>query len=62
MNPINGEHKVLIAGGTGLIGNRLCELLSSKGMKVVLLSRTPKANAKYPAFKWDPAKDILDPA
>ncbi|RYG37171.1 MAG: NAD-dependent epimerase/dehydratase family protein [Chitinophagaceae bacterium] len=35
--------QVLIAGGTGLIGSELSKMLVSKGYKVVVLSRKPKA-------------------
>ena len=44
---------VLIAGGTGLIGRRLQELLAAEGHSVSVLTRKPqKANEFY----WDPAK------
>ncbi len=44
---------VLIAGGTGLIGSRLSELLSEKGYRVLHLSRTRNLEARYPAYAWD---------
>lgn len=48
---------VLIAGGTGLIGRRLQELLAAEGHSVSVLTRKPqKANEFY----WDPAKKEID--
>lgn len=48
---------VLIAGGTGLIGRRLQELLAAEGHTVSVLTRKPlKANEYY----WDPAKKEID--
>ncbi|MEZ5039842.1 MAG: TIGR01777 family oxidoreductase [Saprospiraceae bacterium] len=53
---------VLIAGGTGLIGNRLSQLLTDKGYRVLHLSRNPKSNSTYPTYYWDPAKGQIDEA
>ena len=50
---------ILIAGGTGLIGDRLSALLQQKGYTVRLLSRKPKGAGQY---AWDPAKGTLDVA
>lgn len=44
---------VLIAGGTGLIGSRLSELLTEKGYNVIHLSRRKNLQAEYPAYAWD---------
>jgi uncharacterized protein (TIGR01777 family) len=52
--------KVLIAGGTGLIGSRLSLLLTEKGYQVSHLSRNPKSDSPYPAYHWDPAKGVMD--
>ncbi len=54
------DKKILITGGTGLIGTRLTEILLQKGYKVVFLSRNPKPNAHIPTFKWDIEKDYID--
>lgn len=48
---------ILIAGGTGLIGSRLTEMLREKGHSVRLLSRTPKGKDQY---AWDPARGVLE--
>ncbi|MEY4605072.1 MAG: hypothetical protein RIT43_2364 [Bacteroidota bacterium] len=51
------KDKVLIAGGTGLIGRKLAELLTSEEYEVVILSRKPKNPFE---FYWDPIKMELD--
>lgn len=48
---------MLIAGGTGLIGSRLTQLLQSKGHSVRLLSRTPAGTDQY---AWDPLSGRID--
>ncbi len=45
--------KVLIAGGTGLVGTRLSQLLNEKGYDVVHLSRKKNPKAVYPTFVWN---------
>ena len=49
--------KVLITGGTGLVGSRLTELLLKKNHEVVILSRNPKEQNE---FKWDIKNDFID--
>lgn len=49
--------KVLITGGTGLVGSRLTELLLEKNHEVVILSRNPKEQNE---FKWDIKNDFID--
>lgn len=51
---------VLIAGGSGLIGSRLSDLLKEKGYQVRWLSRKTDPSAPYPTFSWDPAKGLFD--
>ncbi len=55
------SRKVLITGGTGLIGTRLAELLIDGGYEVALLSRTP-GNNRYPSFRWEPLAGTIDEA
>ncbi|GAB4491348.1 MAG: TIGR01777 family oxidoreductase [Saprospiraceae bacterium] len=50
---------ILLAGGTGLIGTRLAEILREKGHTVRLLTRSPKGENQ---FIWNPAAGILDEA
>lgn len=51
---------VLIAGGSGLIGSRLSQLLSEKGYSVRWLTRNPNQGSPYPAFSWDPDRGEMD--
>lgn len=52
--------KVLITGGTGLVGKEISKQLLSKNHEVVFLSRNPNPNSKIPQFKWDPEKFFMD--
>lgn len=45
--------KILITGGSGLVGSQLSHLLSTSGHQVVHLSRTKEPNGTYPTFVWD---------
>ena len=54
--------KVLITGGTGLIGTRLSEMLIDGGYEVALLSREPAKSSRYRTFRWDPAAGTIDEA
>ena len=49
--------KILLAGGTGLIGTRLAQLLQEKGHVVHFLTRHPKGGNQ---FHWDPAQGQID--
>ncbi|MFK7806935.1 MAG: TIGR01777 family oxidoreductase [Saprospiraceae bacterium] len=51
---------ILIGGGTGLIGQRLSEMLTERKHTVRLLSRSPEKIKKYTAFKWDLATSEID--
>ncbi|MDW3196667.1 MAG: TIGR01777 family oxidoreductase [Cytophagales bacterium] len=53
--------KILITGGTGLVGTRLSEKLAQMGHQVTHLSRRANPHAKFPAFKWDIEKGEIDP-
>ncbi len=52
--------KVLIGGGTGLIGQRLSVLLEEEGYQVSHLSRRANPNARFPAYQWDPIAGTID--
>jgi uncharacterized protein len=52
--------KVVIAGGTGLIGLRLSRMLREAGYTVVHLSRRANPTAEFPTFAWQPDKGIID--
>lgn len=49
--------KILITGGTGLIGTKLTKLLIEKNHKVVILSRNPTEKNE---FEWNIFKKIID--
>ena len=55
------SRKVLITGGTGMIGTRLAEMLIDAGYEVALLSRTP-GNGRFRSFRWDPLAGTIDEA
>ncbi|MDD3722360.1 MAG: TIGR01777 family oxidoreductase [Lutibacter sp.] len=50
---------ILVTGGTGFIGKKLCELLRSKGYKVVILSRTK--TDKPNTFYWNLKEHYINP-
>lgn len=54
--------KVLITGGTGLIGTRLAEMLIDSGYEVALLSREPTKSSHFRSFRWDPRASTIDEA
>ena len=49
--------KILVTGGTGLVGRRLTTLLTEKNHEVRILSRNPKDKNE---FKWDVSKGFVD--
>jgi uncharacterized protein len=53
---------VLITGGSGLVGRYLTSTLLSKGYTVSHLSRKASQFGKVRIFRWDPEKQIIDPA
>ena len=52
--------KVLIAGGSGLIGRRLTHLLQEEGYEVMWLSRSASDSGDIKTFIWNPAKGEID--
>lgn len=46
------SHKILITGGSGLVGTQLTELLLSKGHSVAHIGRSSRTG-KLPSFVWD---------
>jgi uncharacterized protein len=53
---------VLIAGGTGLVGTRLSEILRDRGYKVIHLSRRQNFETEFPAYAWNVEKGTIDEA
>lgn len=49
--------KILITGGTGLVGSELTKMLTDKNHEVVIFSRNPK---KENEFKWDISENYID--
>lgn len=54
------HNKVLIAGGSGLLGKRLTTLLKEKGYKVAHLSRSRSSEAGVKTFVWDPEQNSIE--
>ncbi len=52
---------VLITGGSGLVGMRLSEILTSSQFSVRHLSRNVSGNETYPTYLWDTKKGYIDP-
>ncbi|AKD03344.1 TIGR01777 family oxidoreductase [Pontibacter korlensis] len=52
--------KILITGGSGLIGMRLSEMLIDQGYEVAHLSRNPDKISTYKTFKWDVNEGYID--
>lgn len=50
--------KILVAGGTGLIGTALLKLLTAHGYQIHLLSRSPNKN--YDSTIWNPMDNFID--
>ena len=52
--------KVLITGGTGLVGKHLSEKLKEKGYSVVILSRKKNVDAEISTYSWDLEKKEIE--
>jgi len=52
--------KVLITGGTGLVGKALSAKLLERGYKVSILSRSIGNNPNFDYYKWDLDQGIMD--
>ena len=52
--------KVLITGGTGLIGKRLSFLLASRGYEVRILSRSNSLKNNYKTFLWNVSEKYIN--
>lgn len=51
---------ILITGGTGLVGSRLCECLIQKGHEVRVLSRSKRENTAIKFFQWNLRKKEIE--
>jgi uncharacterized protein len=52
--------KVLITGGTGVVGKHLSKKLQEMGYEVAILSRTKNTKTKIPSYTWDLKKNEID--
>ena len=53
--------KILITGGSGLVGQAISRLLIAEGHSVVWLSRTANEGGGIRQFKWDIERGTIDP-
>lgn len=53
-------HKILIAGGSGLVGRRLTTILQSKGHEVRWLSRQASQSDAAPKYQWNLSEAYID--
>ena len=54
------QQKVLITGGTGLIGKRLTEMLLGKGYQVAYLSRKKETIPSVKVYEWNVEKAYIE--
>lgn len=52
--------KILITGGTGLVGSYLTRMLLAQNMEVVHLSRRSKKDGLVKTYQWDPYQGMLE--
>jgi uncharacterized protein (TIGR01777 family) len=57
---MNTQNKVVISGGSGLVGKRLTTILESMGYEVSHLSRSTGKTQK--TYLWNPSKGLIDSA
>ncbi|MFZ1847157.1 MAG: NAD-dependent epimerase/dehydratase family protein, partial [Saprospiraceae bacterium] len=53
------SRKVLLAGGSGLIGKNLYQLLARFGYEPIVLSRNEKLSERNDFIYWDPSKNDI---
>lgn len=54
-------HRVIITGGSGLIGSYLSTILAEDGWQIIHLTRNGKGKGRYQSFRWDPESGYCDP-
>ena len=55
------QEKVVITGGSGLVGLQLTKKLLKEGFNVVHLSRSKNSKGNVKVFLWDYKKDFIEP-
>lgn len=53
-------NRILITGGSGLVGSRLAKKLSEKGNDVALLSRNKDPKSPYKIYTWDISRNVIE--
>jgi len=53
-------HRVVITGGSGLIGSYLSTILEAEGWQVIHLTRGSTGRGKYQSYRWDPESGYCD--
>lgn len=54
------SQKILITGGTGLVGSVLIPMLKANGHQIVVLSRKKQQHPDYEVFEWDYKKEYIE--
>lgn len=60
---LRNAKKVLITGGTGMVGKKLVEMLTGKGYEVAVLTRNTDKHPSQPSvtyYNWDFEKEFID--
>lgn len=60
MSILHHKSRVLITGGSGLIGKHLCRSLQEKGYEVAILSRSKDPDSDIPSYAWDIDRHLVD--
>ncbi len=56
------KETIVIAGGTGLVGSRLIDLIDTNKYKIIILTRSPKEDRGSISYaKWDTSTGYMDP-
>jgi len=55
------KEKILIAGGSGLVGQHLASHLHDQGYEICILSRSEKKHPRFTYYQWDIDKKEIDP-
>ena len=52
--------KILITGGSGLVGSSLSKVLLGMNYDVAILTRNPSSDIDVKQYFWDPSKLLID--